>query len=152
MSKLENFSPKVRIFVQFYEPWIVYIDADIDSCQPGADVTSPNSCRDVCIKLSTCDHSACGEFYFCAKNLKIVIKSSSKSVALCINCIDNWVKMHGHVQYNTVLDLYTCVYKIVNGAIATYMLGHMIIYCFNQYSCIIFLLYCLSCGSFTCIF
>lgn len=27
-------------------------------------------------------------------------------------------------MYNTVLDLYTCVHKIVNGAIATYMLGH----------------------------
>lgn len=106
-QSLKIFSPKVRIFVQFYEPWIVYIDADIDSCQPGADVTSPNSCRDVCIKLSTCDHSACGEFYFCAKNLKIVIKSSSKSVALCINCIDNWVKMHGHVQYSIGL-VYMC--------------------------------------------
>lgn len=94
--------------VQFYEPWIVYIDAGIDSCQPGADVTSPNSCRDVCIKLSTCDHSACGEFYFCAKNLKIVIKSSSKSVALCINCIDIWVKMHGHVQYSIGL-VYMCI-------------------------------------------
>lgn len=59
--------------------------ADIVSCLPGAVVTSLNSCSDDCIKLLTCGHSACGEFYFCAKHLKSVIKSSSKAVACCLN-------------------------------------------------------------------
>lgn len=58
--------------------------ADIDYCQPDVVVISPNSCSDDCIKLLTCGHSACGEFYFCAKHLKSVIKSSSKAVACCV--------------------------------------------------------------------
>lgn len=88
--------------------------ADIDYCQPDAVVTSPNSCSDDCIKLLTCGHSACGEFYFCAKHLKSVIKSSSKAVACCLN--DD-----GHDIRYFQLDLYSCVYKIVNGGIATYV-------------------------------
>lgn len=58
--------------------------ADIDSCLPGAVVTSLNSCSDDCIKLLTWGHSACGEFYFCAKHLKSMIKSSNKAVAYCV--------------------------------------------------------------------
>lgn len=71
---------------------------DIDFCLFGVVVIFFNSCLDDCIKLLICGYSVCGEFYFCVKYLKSMIKFSNKVVVYCVY-IDIWVMMDIVIRY-----------------------------------------------------